>query len=361
MTTVEQHNEPFKRQVQLTCYRFSENDSTVKAGVLFNYEEYTPKKTDEKKYNDSPMEVEYFENNSNIAEDADKMMKKNIEENGISRDKKTRPRKLVCNIDFEKKKTDASLRKKVGIVCATIIISLVLHFLFLEDVPSETCNCEVSIIQLRQNLLSEVYNQTNCTDSIISSLYSKSEWPKKKKILVYTGGIGVGKTLTIDIIKRHFPKQGVLEIVHFDQKADKFYSNICCNLVVIDNLNVVHTKDVIELLKTLPDNRYTLVITVFNVQKTDSDLNYHFDYEAVDTIHREFTASSLYFESCKFNTLDESTALIWLKREFAKRGIDESIQKNITDYVLANSNFTQTGFKRLGQKLSLATEVCKIH
>lgn len=336
--------------------------------MLLNYEKCTPKKTEEpKQYNGSPMEVEFFENrvvansdtskNEFLAETKTESKRKK----NTSRAGSRKSTKQVDNKDFNKKKERISCQTKIGIVITTVVLSVLFHFLLYQHATSDTsCDCEVNIEHLHKNLLEEVYNQTGCIDSMISSLYNRSRWPKKKKVLVYTGGVGVGKTFIINIAKRHFPREGILEIVHIDQKIGNFDPNICCNLVIIDNLNAANVDNVITLLNFLPDTTYSLVVIVFNAQKTDRDFNYFYDHEAINAIDREFAASSLYFESCNFNTLGKRTALIWLKKEFAKRRINETLQKNITDYILANSNFTQSGFKRLSQKLAIAAEIFNI-
>lgn len=345
MFELERHN------VSITCYHIDKDDCTVR-GLLLNYEECTPKKINEQKqYDGSPMEVEYFEN-TNSDNLKDEFSTPANRKNSTLRKLSKESTKQVYIKD-----QGVGFQRKIGIVVTTIVISVLLHLLFYQYATSITCDCEVDIERLHKNLLEEIYNQSDCIDAMVSSLHNRNRWSKKKKVLVYTGTAGVGKTFVVNIAKKHFPNEGIFEIVDINQEVDNIYLKVCCNLVIIDNLNATNVVKVITLLNFLPETMYSLIVVVFNVQKTDRDLNYFYDHEAVNTIDREFAKSSLYFTSCNFDTLDNLTALIWLKKEFTKRRINETLHKNITDYVLANSNFTKTGFKRLGQKLSLAAEI----
>lgn len=303
------------------------------------------------------MEVEYFEDTAVTNSDSLK-----DEFSTPFKRKKSTLRKLSRESTKQVYRKDerVGFQRIIGIVITTIVISVLLHLLFYQHATSDTCDCEVDIERLHKHLLEEVYNQTDCIDAMVSSLYNRNRWSKKKKVLVYTGSAGVGKTFVLNIAKQHFPKEGIFEIIDINQKVDNVHLKVCCNLVIIDNLNAANVIKVITLLSSLPETMYSLIVVVFNVQKTDRDLNYFYDHEAINTIDREFANSSLYFTSCNFDTLDSFAALIWLKKEFTKRRINATLHKNITDFVLANSNFTKSGFKRLSQKLSVAAEMFNV-
>lgn len=326
-------------------------------GELFTYKVYTSNNIADKSDSNSAMEVQFFAttftNNSKTLKDA--FLADRIHDYKKRNCTRT-DKKLENTVHNDKANQRISLWKNIGVVILVIILSVLLHLLFYQPSTLKNCVCEVNIKHLQKDLLKEVYNQTECIDSLILSLQNRSHWPKKHKVLLYIGSTGVGKTLVVNIAKRHFPKERVVDIIHFDhKKMDSSYFKKCCTLIIIDNLNVGNISNTIEFLTLLPNTTYILVIIVFNPQKADRDLNYIYDHNAVKTIHKQF--SPLYFESCTFNTLDKTNALIWLQKEFTKRNLSDTKQKNITDYILANINFTKNGFKRLKQKLHIATEM----
>lgn len=296
------------------------------------------------------MEVEYFETT-----EVTNSLNMN---NSFTMKPETEEYKKRKNLTNEKHKVteSVSLGRKIIIVMA-IILSLLLPLMFNEQGILDNCDCEVNVEQLHKDLLEEVYNQTKCIDSIVSTLHNRSQWEKKKNVLIYIGTAGVGKTFIVNIAKKHFPKQGIFEVVHINKKTNSFHSSACCKLVIIDNLLAANVRDVINFINSIPDTAYTLVIVIFNVQKIDNNLNYYFDQSAVREIQAEFTTSLLYFESCIFNVLDKTTAYTWLETEFMRRQVNKLIQKSVRDYVLTNSNLTRDGFKRLTQKLAIAIEI----
>lgn len=327
--------------IRREMHRYDDYECTTVQRIRLEYLDCTPKRL--KKYDASPMEVDSFEDvaNSNLKAWCDTKQKTN------------ESRKFSQSLD-----SVSNNNRKLGYKTKIALVVFVIFLLFLLCLPIWSvivqCECEVNVETIRKELTRNVYNQAECVNLITSSLAVSSEWLNKFKVLVFMGTMGVGKTFVANIVKSHFPKDMVHEIIHADQKLN---NNVCCNLIVIDNLNVKSINDTIQLLTSLNDYRFTLVLALFNIYKTDKELNYFFDQEAVSTILHEFTASGLYFESCLFNYINETDVDFWLKDEFIKRKIKKEFQENIRRYVVANSNLTRNGFKGLSQKLAVATEI----
>lgn len=334
-----------RNESNITYYSFENADCTVRE-VFFNYREYTPKKTAAAKYDGSPMEIDYVEEPKVELSNKQTVLKKRSRKKAVKNVLKPNEKKI--NLETKNK----SRAYQIAIVIIFLLMMYLLCYQFLRT--DSNCDCEINEQLLCKDLLDNVQNQTECVDLITSSLHDRKQWQKKLKVLVFIGTMGVGKTFVTNIVKTHFPKQAVHEVVYLNEEVINLE---CCNLVVIDNLSTVLLDDVINVINSMNSNRVTLVLAVFNVQKTDRNLNYYFDEEAVRTILKEFKSSSLDFKSCLFNNIDKSDVHIWLTNQLTQREIKRTSRDSITRYVLANTNFTRNGFKGLAQKLSIAVEI----
>lgn len=271
-----------------------------------------------------------------------------------------------CQKSLEHRKTDAGKTERnfyinvclrIGLISVVLLMCSI--FYKCEQTVHYLEQTELNISRLHKNLLENVYNQRGAIDVVIKSLQQKELWPQRTKVLLFMGTMGVGKTFIADIVKQHFPKKLVHDVIsltkeHYFQKH--FMKHICCNLIIIDNLNTSLTDGAIEFLSDLPADVFSLVIANFNIQISDRNLNYFVDYEAVPKILSKFSSSSLYFESYVFNAISEADVKNWLQNQFLKRNVTGKFKRDIEECVLKNRNFTQTGFKGLDQKLSLAIQ-----
>lgn len=110
-----------------------------------------------------------------------------------------------------------------------------------------------------------VYGQKDAMSILKDSLLLDEP---RMKVIVLSGGSGVGKSYTADIIKAHFPKHKwitkLFPPIHEEGANFNFYPD----LIIIENLRPhdlhVLTDFLKRLRKSIPDKRYITVIAVIN-------------------------------------------------------------------------------------------------
>jgi len=121
-----------------------------------------------------------------------------------------------------------------------------------------------AVVELKKR----IYGQDQALEDLCE--YLQHDVPSSK-VIILVGGTGVGKSYTVDIIKKNFPRQYAIRQYFPPIEAVRdsdILPFIYPNLIILENLKEHDVQDVIKYLKTREDknkNRFVTVLLVFNV------------------------------------------------------------------------------------------------
>lgn len=278
--------------------------------------------------------------------------------------------KLASNHQQTRKLVVQNLKKTDTIEkCQTKTIFTLRNFLFLliaivgyyiyANYPLLMLTNTIESENLEKELHEEILDQNKAISLVSESLKNINEWKCKIKILPFVGGTGVGKTYMANILKKYFVhlthELNGAHLLNLEEK-EKVLTNLkscCCNLLVIDDLKVSDTRNIINFIKSLPDTYSILILPIFNIQTTTENLEDEIHYDYVEVIKNLFGNSILYNEIVSFNTISEISLKKWLKNEMNKRNVPSSRQNELSEVILRQHD-VKHGFKGLHSKLILA-------
>lgn len=155
-----------------------------------------------------------------------------------------------------------------------ILIFLIAALFKQEEDIKYTCDHELDYSHASIELQHKIYGQDDVMESLGNFLKTHEAC---KRIALLVGHTGVGKSYTIEIIRKNFPIKN--NILHYFPPLTKDVideiSPFRCNLVVFENLKENDITDVIDSLTNILklENRCVTVLAVFNVPK----INYKSD------------------------------------------------------------------------------------
>lgn len=187
----------------------------------------------------------------------------------------------------------------------------------------------------------------------LRSLYEFHQ-TKSKIILVFVGTTGVGKTYTVNLVKKYFPDEEISNVNFVLQphinSIDQLDSNIC-DFVIIDDLRIDNLEDVISYITKLPD-KCIFIIPIFNIHDVDDNMKYTMNKNHYETIKYKFESK---FPSIAnivlFNNINRRTLEEWLKDELKKRDISD--EDDAIYSLLDGHDIEVYGFKGLVSKINV--------
>lgn len=223
------------------------------------------------------------------------------------------------------------------------------------------------------DLSSDHFNAENITDALRDLVYGQDEVLAKlkdsflhvddTKLIVFTGGIGVGKTHTANIIANNFPwSDNVVKIVspqykntYQEMKFIRDLSKFGYNLIIMDSLEFKDRKSVIPFVtKVFHSNRKAIILLIFTVPEYNIDMSLETDMNletASDGISAEFSNAKLEHSLIVFNQLTEEIVRKCIRYALAKKGLIIN-QYNI-EHILQNVNYKYSGCKGVYSKVAL--------
>ncbi|KAI4499432.1 hypothetical protein M0802_005328 [Mischocyttarus mexicanus] len=124
-------------------------------------------------------------------------------------------------------------------------------------------------IELRKR----IYGQNKVISSLTEFLEAHNSCTR---LAVLVGSTGVGKSYTIDIIRRNFPTHN--KIIQYTPPLSKVdvneISSSCCNLIVLENLRENDISDAVNLSSNILKLKNTCItlLVVINMEKVDRNL-----------------------------------------------------------------------------------------
>ncbi|KRT80778.1 hypothetical protein AMK59_5520 [Oryctes borbonicus] len=239
--------------------------------------------------------------------------------------------KLHCTIYF-----------LVPIIISLLCYVLWLHLFQKEDEPTH-------IIPDLKNVLYQDH-VVQITSRILNNLNKESS----KEILVFVGTTGVGKTYLVNLIKKHFHKEFIIDVNIILQKhfntANKL-SQKGCYFIIIDNLKIENLEPVAVFVNMLP-NQCILVIPVFNIQEISDDLTYTTNIDYFRRIKKKFDGQfSKIANVVLFNNMNRDKIEKWLRLQIEEK--EFSNKEETISFLLEKHNVEDYGFKGLVPKINL--------
>ncbi|XP_023027385.2 uncharacterized protein [Leptinotarsa decemlineata] len=227
-------------------------------------------------------------------------------------------------------------------------------------------NSALQIENVQKDLLENVFEQPSPIEVIVHTLEQRRNWQERVKVLGFIGSQGVGKTFTVNIIRKHFIPCLVHDILgaHLSYKSrqTKIFESIngcCLNLVVIDDLTREDNVELFAFIHSLPRDHFILVISIFNIQYTSNDLESEIRYEDIIEIRNAFDNSELYYELVLFREFSPEQVRNWVTKQLSLQNITTQMQNEVIESVLKGHDSAKLGLKGLHFKLLLELEKYK--
>ena len=177
-------------------------------------------------------------------------------------------------------------------------------------------------IELRER----VYGQESALDELLKDL-SKG-LGSSNHLIALVGGTGVGKSLTVSIVRKHLTHANWLVFEYFAplhktiHEAFESFSRRQCNFVILENLKQADLNDVIKFFKFLKENRMrdfcVYIMAVINPQEIDKHFARTLDLKrAIEDIVEAFRVKSIGSNDAKiipFENLNDSVIETCVRR-----------------------------------------------
>lgn len=244
----------------------------------------------------------------------------------------------------------------IPILCG-LIVTHTDHFLGDDSGISDEFNGENITGALRDLL----YGQ----ERVISELEDSFRNIKYNTLYIFTGGIGVGKTYTGNIIADNFQWKNNVEKIIAPQYKNTYYENKFMrtlskngyNLIIVDGLGYDDSKSVIPFVKKLLNTnseKKVIIFLIFTIQEYSIDMLPYMNLQTISKeISTEFSNNNLDPKLITFDRLKEDVVRKCIRYSMAKKGLIIN-QYNI-DHVLQNINFEYGGCKGVYSKVALLT------
>lgn len=164
------------------------------------------------------------------------------------------------------------------------------------------------------NAVVELKKRIHGQDKTIHALceYLQLDTPSSR-VIALIGGTGVGKSYTVEIIKKNFPRAYAIR-QYFPPIGTTKEINIPLlypNLIILENLREHDLTDVVSFLKTRQDmykNRLLTVLAVFNIEQMDDDSvrSIHL-FRSINAIDSSFANGNINVKIIPYDTLSVNT------------------------------------------------------
>lgn len=238
---------------------------------------------------------------------------------------------------------------KIIALVVTILISLIAF-----HVRNIKCCDQLNLDLLRQTLSSRLYGQTEAINLIIKTLETKAN----SKILFFSGGTGVGKTLTSSLL---LETMGVgSNVYHYTMptfkntfSTDLMFGLIMCrmSLIIVDDLTI-NDMDVKEQIKTVIEkgkglNKKIIVVLIYNCNEDHENFEKRCNTSLKSKLVENFSDVEALKSYIQFKPLLD----IHLKECVQHELGDRKINNSEFSYVLKNFNVSVDGCKGVHSKL----------
>ncbi|XP_034824954.1 uncharacterized protein [Maniola hyperantus] len=242
-------------------------------------------------------------------------------------------------------------RKSILLSCLTVlVISILIH-----QIANFNCYGSLNAEILRHKFMTKLYGQTGAVKGIINALESN----ENRKMLLFYGGTGVGKTFTTSLMLEnildqkniyHYTMPSFLQIFSSDSMLGLLFCKTA--ILVVDDLTRDDMMNIKPLIKelVLKSERLSKNITIILIYNCDI-VNEEFLRKCDQSFYLELRQSLedlvivKYF--IKFESLTQEHLRNCIEEELADRNISA---KNI-DIIVKNFNATLDGCKGVHQKL----------
>ncbi|EFN65950.1 hypothetical protein EAG_05995 [Camponotus floridanus] len=222
-----------------------------------------------------------------------------IQENNLDHINENNEDKKQKNYQDTKKKIhskNASQYSKIKTALCIICFVIILIFVFLlslhEDQDDKHSNTfTTAIVELKK----EIFGQDRAVQILIKYLQQDSPF---LKIIALVGGTGVGKSYTVEIIRKNF----------YEKSNNHFFSSRA-DLFILENLRDEHLLDVIKFVKMHQktyDNRYGTIFVVFNVEQMNDNSTRSIDLnKSINIMKNTFANANLDIKIIPYESLSE--------------------------------------------------------
>ncbi|XP_043503942.1 uncharacterized protein LOC122525290 isoform X2 [Polistes fuscatus] len=193
--------------------------------------------------------------------------------------KKVRP--LATSIPMKDKNSLHFFYKVTFFILVPTIIFLIAILLNPEKDVKFVCDHKSDFSNASIELGKKIYGQNKVISSLIEFLETYNTCTR---FAVLIGSTGVGKSYTIDIIRRNFPKHNkIIQYIPPLNKVDvNEISSYYCNLIVLENLRENDILDTLKLSSNILKLKNTCVtiLAAINMEKVDRNLKRTIKLEA---------------------------------------------------------------------------------
>lgn len=212
--------------------------------------------------------------------------------NGNNEDKKQKnyqnTKKEICS------KNASRYSKIKQALCICFVIILIFVFLLpvsLHQDDKHSNTFATATVELEK----EIVGQDRAVETLTKYLQQNSPL---LKVIALVGGTGVGKSYTVEIIRKNFYEKGNNRF--FSSRADLF---------VLENLREEQSLDVIKFVKMHQKtygNRYSTILAVFNVEQMNDDLTRNINLnKSVNIMRNIFADANLDIKIIPYESLSE--------------------------------------------------------
>lgn len=194
---------------------------------------------------------------------------------------KKKCRSLVSSIITKDKDSVHYCYKVAFFLLIPIFIFLIAALLNQEEDVKYTCNHKLHFSNASIELQQKIYGQNKVIPYLIEFLET---YKACTRLAILVGSTGVGKSYTIDIIRKNFPNQNkILQYTPPLNKADiNAISSYGCNLIVFENLRENDILDVVNLSTAIFKLKKTCItiLAVINMEKVSRNLGRTIELDA---------------------------------------------------------------------------------
>lgn len=258
---------------------------------------------------------------------------------------KKKYRSLVSSIMTKDKNSVHYCYKVAFFILIPIFVFLIAAFLNQEEDVTYTCDHKLHFFNASIELQQKVYGQNKVIPSLIEFLET---YKACTRLAILVGSTGVGKSYTIDIIRRNFPNQNkILQYTPPLNKADiNAISSYRCNLIVLENLRENDILDVVNLSTNIFKLKKTCItiLAVINMEKVSRNLDRTIE---LDTKIKEITAA--------FSKTDNN-AYIFGYKPLSEEVLEKCIMQAMKD---SDLKLNKDKIQQVKQSLLISKSGCK--
>ncbi|KAF9819971.1 hypothetical protein SFRURICE_016641 [Spodoptera frugiperda] len=271
-----------------------------------------------------------------------------ISDNTIS-DNQPTVKKFHINIQRPTKRYKNVLFQPVYIGTAILVSIFALH------IYSLNCFNDINIEELRKTLTNQVFGQPEAINTILETL----EQQEQSKLIIFSGGTGVGKTLVSSILLNSLGPCS--NVYHYTMPSfantfstDFMYGLTMCkkSLLIVDDLtanDIIQTKILIQKVIEKSENlgKVTTVILIYNCYESTADFKRNCGESFRHKLLENLSEIKVPKRFVEFKPLTKYHLKQCIKQELADRQLSD---RELED-VLKNFNVDVDGCKGVHSKM----------